>query len=259
MTARSAAIAILLAAGACALLWPDMADFLGSRTLASLRGSGSLTRTTTSSRDLHYLPRVPAREGIRAGLESGEPTMLVEFAALTRVAGRRLDAPEGRLAVYNALRSVNRLEGLEYYSASRGERRLLYKSSYRIASPADRRRLPDPLVSVPPAHDEIWVFQEDTTFGGNVYAVGYDNEPRSVLMKIANETTLRYLLMPLVQPGAMVLYFLVVPDGEELLFYAVAAARLGSPWSRAAGAVEQSFSHRVEAMYRWFSATLAGR
>jgi hypothetical protein len=178
--------------------------------------------------------------------------VVVEFLALARLPGRNLVSEAERLAIYNALRSVSRLEGLEYYSASRRQMRLLYKVSHRIASPSARKRMEDPLVNVPPPHDEIWVFQEDTTFGGNVYAVTYDSAPEWVLMRIANQTTIRSMLLPLVQPRNMVLHFLIVPDGEELLFYAVAAARLNGPWARAS-AVQESFSNRVEAMYRWFA------
>jgi hypothetical protein len=254
--AISAAIAICFYVVVCALAAGDAADFLGPRTLAAVRASGKLSRSASGSRDLRYLPAVAARDAIRAGVEAAQPTVVVELLALARLPGKTLSAGAGRLAVTNALRSVSRLEGLQYYSSSHGEMRLLYKASYRIASPAERKRLSDPLVAAPPPHEEIWVYQDDTTFGGNVYAVSYDNDPGSVTMRVANQTTLRYLLFPLVPPDGMVLYFLIVPDGEELLFYAVAAVRLSGPWARA-GALEQSFSYRVEAMYRWFAAMVS--
>jgi hypothetical protein len=242
-------LCLLAAAGAA--VHGDVSGVLGPRTLAALRSEGRLTRSASGSGDLRYLPRVPAGDAVRAGVGAIEPTVVVELLSLTRLDGRSLHLGTDRLAVSNALRSVSRLEGLRYYSASHGEPRVLYRSSFRIASPSDRTRLPDPLVSSPPPHEEICVFQDDTTFGGNVYAVSYDDAPDSLLMRVSNQTPFRYLLFTLVPPGGMALQFLIVPDGEELLFYAVAAVRLSGRWARP-GAVEQSFRNRVEAMERWF-------
>jgi hypothetical protein len=256
MPRRRSAIALCLVLLACARSSADLGDILGPRTLAAVRAAGKLTRNTADSHDLRYLPTVPGREAIRDSIDEARPTVVVELLALARRTGRRLEGAADRLAIANVLRSVSRLEGLQYYSASHGRMRLLYKTSYRIVSPENRHRLEDPLVTAPPAHEEVWVYQEDTTFGGNVYAVSYDIAERSVRMKVVNQTTMRYFVLPMVQPGGMVLSFLIVPDGEDLVFYAVAAARVNGPWARA-GAIQESFTNRVDAMYRWFGDLLA--
>ncbi len=248
--------AIIAVLGLLAARLPaDVSDVVSSRALASVRSKGQLTRSASSTADLRYLPSLACHDAVLAGVNAISPTVIVELLAWTRTEGARLDAPAGRLAVYNALRSMSRLEGLEYYSASHHAMRLLYRTSHRIVSPTDRSRLPDPLVSFPPSTDSIWVYQDDTTFGGNVFRVDYENAERYVLMRVANQNVMRFLLIPLVQAGGTVLYFVIVPDGEEILFYAVAAARLSGPLARV-GAVQESFSNRVEAMYRWFKSAL---
>jgi hypothetical protein len=251
MTSRIPAIGTCLFALACVHVRADLADILGPRTLASLRSRGELTRSATGSADLRYLPSIDGQAAVRKGVESAQPTVVVELLALAKGPNGRLDNDAGRLAVCNTLRSVSRLQGLEYYSTTQGAMRPLYRASYRIASPDNRRRLEDTVVSAPPDHEDIWVYQDDSTFGGNVYDVSYDNAPRYVQMRVANRTVLRYLLLPLVRPGGMVLYFLIVPDGDEFLFYAVAAVRLLGPWAPR-GRMEESFAHRVEAMHSWF-------
>ena len=238
-----------------AQLHADLGGVEGPRTLATVRERGQITRSAASSADLRYIPNLPSRDTILAGLDAISPTVVVELLAWTRVAGARLSEPAGRLLVYNALRSISRLEGLDYYSASHGEMRLLYRTSHRIAGPFDRSPLPDPLVSTPPERDTIWVYQDDTTFGGNVFRVSYENADRYVVMEITNHNVMRFFLIPLVPAGGTQLYFVTVPDGDEILFYAVAAARLSGPFARI-GAVQQSFANRIEAMYRWFRTAL---
>lgn len=255
MRPHRAAIVICFTAAVCAAAAADATGLLGAKTLSAIRSAGKLSRSATGGADLRYLPSIPERDAIRAAVEANNPSSVVELVALASLPGGSLDAEPGRLALCNAVRSVSRLEGLEYYSSTHGDMRLLYKASYRIASPADRKRMADPLVTTPPAHEDIWIYQDDTTFGGNVYTVSYDNAPGALIVRIANQATLRYLLFPVVPPGGMVLYFLIVPDGEEVLFYAVAAMRFSGPWVKAA-VVEKSFSYRVDAMYRWFAETL---
>ena len=74
---------------------------------------------------------------------------------------------ERELILYNIMRSVSTLQGLEYYSASRDEMRLLFEESWAVEDEDSKEPLPDPLVSAIPAEDSIYVHQKDKSFGKN--------------------------------------------------------------------------------------------
>jgi hypothetical protein len=235
----------------------EIRDIVGPLTLESVRSAGKLTRSAAGAENLLFVPWVAARKTVRAAIDAVQPTLVVELLAWERFEQDGLETPEGRLRIHNTLRAVSRLEGLHYYSASRRRVHLLYRTSHRIAAPSVRDRMPDPVVNVAPAAQTFWVYQDDTTFGANVFEITYEDGPEYVLMRAANTTVMRSLLLPVVRSGGMVSQFIIVPWGNEVLFYAVAAARLVGPWASSLGAAQVSFTNRVSAMWDWFRAQIA--
>jgi hypothetical protein len=67
---------------------------------------------------------------------------------------------------------------------------------------------------------------------------------------------MRYLLLPMVKPLDSVSFILLIPSGEEILFYGISGARtmrlLGLERSK-----EDSFYNRLKAIYGWFGDRMA--
>lgn len=151
------------------------------------------------------------------------------------------------------LNSVHSLEGFEYWSASRQRMRTLYAEVYRVDSPSKVLKLPDPtgIPEAAPGYSRVfYAYQRDLTFGGNVQKYAIRIGPASVVMTNENATTLRYFLLPLVQPGKMRARILIVPCAEGLLVHFMSTLEA---LDVAAGRVFESAGNKALAVLGWFA------
>ncbi|MCG8454400.1 MAG: hypothetical protein MI717_14605 [Spirochaetales bacterium] len=163
-----------------------------------------------------------------------------------------MNPQERELTLYNILRSVSTLQGLEYYSASRGEMRLLFEESWAIANEKDITAQPNPLVSTIPPSDEIFIYQKDKSFGKNRYTMGFEARPDAMAIEINNLTPLRYAgFIKVVDSQAMQIHLIVVPTQEGLLLYGAMAARTANIKAFRDKA-RSSFTNRVIAITEWY-------
>jgi hypothetical protein len=201
-------------------------------------------------------PESPFTAEIRRGLQALNPRIGIEIKLAIPVAERAF-TEEGRLEMYNILRSVSTMEGLEYYSASDEEMQVFYHESYAVAGPDGDERIPDPVVDRIPPESELWAFQRDGSFGRNVQHLQYTTRDDSFLVSIENETTMVYAIVPLVRPGNLRTFLLVrpLPDRGELLFYGNLAVRVPAMFGMQDRA-RDSFYNRIVALHDWFTGEL---
>ena len=134
--------------------------------------------------------------------------------------------------LYNALRAVSELRGVEYFSASRNRYRVLYHESFFVADRASRQPVPDPVVASVPSEETLLLYQRDTTFGRNLYEATYVADDHGVALQLSNLTTMWLSIIPLVPPGNFRTLVVAYPTDAGLLLYAVAALRAADPRSR---------------------------
>ena len=162
------------------------------------------------------------------------------------------DAAERRLILYNIMRSVSTLQGLEYYSASREEMRLLFEESWMIDGEKGREALPDPLVSSVPAEDSFYVHQKDKSFGSNTQLMNFRAAGQVIAVDIVNRTPMRYRgLIRVVDPGNMQIHLIAVPVEEGILIYGTMSARTRDVKAFLDRA-RNSFTNRVIALAGWY-------
>ena len=168
-----------------------------------------------------------------------------------------MDEAERRLRIYNILRSVSTLEGLEYYSASRGKMRLLFEESWAVADAArPRAALADPLVKSIPAKDSIIIHQKDKTFASNRSTMRFRAEGQVFAAEIVNITPMRYKgLIRVADPGNMQTHFIIVPVREGIVIYGAIAARTRDVRAFVERA-RNSFTNRVIALTGWYRSRL---
>ncbi len=205
---------------------------------------------------MELAPQSPFTEEIREGLQALKPRIGIEISLAIPVSEEAF-TEEGRLQIYNILRSVSTMEGLEYYSASDEEMQVFYHESYALDGPDGDTRVPDPVVDAIPAESEIWAFQRDGSFGRNVQHLQYTARDDSFLVSIENETTMVYTIVPMVRPGNLRTFLLVRPAPEqgELTFYGNLAVRVPAMFGMQDRA-RNSFYNRIVALHDWFSEEL---
>lgn len=216
------------------------------------KGSAKAISSGTTSLALCPLVRI---DSVRSRIEEFGPSVVVEalyaYEKPARASGRSWTDAE-RQRVYQALRSIHGLEGMEYYSASRKAMRTFYDKSYAIDGPKTKNRVPDPGLGPVPASERIFALQRDLTFGENVYRYEYGAAPKALWFEQTNLTTMSYGILPLVGPEKLRTILVVADTDAYLLLYAVVAANPPAiPGVQ--GKMKDSFSNRSDALYRWFS------
>jgi len=228
-----------------------LASFLPA-ALASRLLTGENLVAVNSGREpeLHLVARHPAATTLLEALKELKATIVVESLSFWPRPDIEPSVSEP-LLVYNILRSVGSMQGIEYYSASRKTMRLFYEYSSLIAGPNDRTAIADSWQAVIPTNETIFARQKDLSFGDNIYKIQLQHVPAGFLHSIVNLTSLTYSLIPVARPGNMLTQVLVLLTDEGILFYVVSGSNtLLLPGLK--GKLESSFSNRAAAIFSWF-------
>lgn len=226
-------------------------------TLSARLAEAEVIRHSSSGKDagLMMAPDHHAAKDIRLAVAAENPDIIVEALFLWRAPDETFPL-EGTLAVYNVLRSISTLQGIEYYSASRKKFRLLYEYSSLITGPEDQTPIQDTrLDRLPLSSETLYARQRDLTFGDNRYRILLSYGSDYFTEHSTNLTNLSLGIIPLAGPGAVHVRLLVVRVDEGLLFYVASSARVALiPGVRSK--LETSFGNRATAVYNWFSREL---
>jgi hypothetical protein len=209
----------------------------------------------------------------------GKAALLPEFAPRSAPAGealarlRSIDANLIAEAVYflersapvdpiaelekaaETLRSFSTHEGIQYWSASRNRLWTLYSESYAVDSPRSGKRIPDPRAGEPSEGEGAFVFQRDSTFGGNFYRYDFLSDGASIALVGKNLGDLKYLLLPIIGEGRLETAICAIPVKEGIIVYGLSAARAFLP-PGTEGRILASFSNRADALFAWFSRSM---
>ncbi len=147
------------------------------------------------------------------------------------------------------------MKGITYYSVTRGRQMVLFLQSYAISAPFRSAQVPDPVFRDIPREDDLFTFQEDSSFGKNTYREHFAFRDDHLVVKMENLTTISFMLVPIIRPHNLVSQVILVPAGKDLLFYGVAYLRTGMPIGDHRGK-EESLKNRLIAMASWLRSRL---
>ncbi len=255
MRFRLLAIQMLLLA-AFAHAEDSLAALVAQGSLETLRAGKTVSASLPADGTVSLLPSVDSRDSLLAEVKVLHPTLGAELLQVLPGPGIVLESPEGMLLLYNILHSVSSLSGTTYWSVTHGKDRVLFTQSYAIAGPSRTDRIDDPVFSAIPADDELFTFQEDSSFGKNTYEEHFTARPDHLLVKTENLSTVSLFFIPIVQPRNFVSHVILVPSGTDVLFYGLACIRTGMPLGDRTSRVE-SLQNRLKAMAGWLGKRLA--
>jgi hypothetical protein len=249
-------VAMLVLFACASLLFADLPPALRGlfppEAAAQLEGKGEVTAVFKENGTLAFLPRLAAAAPLAAKVAAIKPMFGVEVCLLHKPGPKKADTREGLLGLYNNLLKVSSLKGILYYSVTRHTMREFFTESYRIDGPETKVKLADLTVADPaPAATSIFTFQNDSSFGENIYRIDYKVEAGSILMMMENVTKIWYGIFPLVDPGNFAYLILVYPAGDYLVFYSVVCVKGANPFGLLESRTE-SFYNRIKALDEWF-------
>ncbi len=240
----------------------DILPAISSSGNSALMNDGELLRFHGDGVSPGLLPKTSLTAGIARQMITGDLNIGIEglfFTPLSELPEKYREMPpeDRRLTLYNILRSVSSLQGLEYYSASRGEMRLLFEESWAIADvKKPKASLADPLVSTILAEDTIMIHQKDKSFNNNESSMTFRAGSNAFAADIINLTPMRYKgFIRIADPGDMQIHLIVVPVEEGLLMYGTMSARTLNVKAFLDRA-QNSFTNRVIALAGWYKTRL---
>lgn len=231
----------------------EMVGAITQEELETLTGEGEVT-------NLYAAPDGPRlatgfADRIAEDIRRIRPRLGVEVLFLASASGHFVIDP----SVFSTLQSISTMEGIEYYSQSRGYMRTLFHESYVIDGPESRNRTPDPVRTTVPETDRLYVFQRDSSFGRNVYQLDYLVDGDAIFLTMTNLTRMLYQgIIPAVGPEQLVFHIIVRPVGDQLLFYGHSGANALTLFG-IEDRIQMSFYNRIVALHSWFVSQLDAR
>jgi hypothetical protein len=229
---------------------------LGRALFNRLNAMGAIENTFERDEPLSLFPNIPIKDRIITEVSLLNPTMGVEllltYSPPFENEGLYRDTSRYHRTIYNILRSVSTLKGIEYYSASRKRMRIFFHDAFSIASPKDRTPIPDPLVEEIPIHETRHAFLKDSSLGDYVAEVYYHYHFDYLAMRIQNVTGLWRFIFRLIEARKLNMFVLLVPEEDRILFYGLCYVDAPNIMG-IAEAKTASFFNRLRALQAWFA------
>ncbi|MGN0729465.1 DUF6675 family protein [Treponema sp.] len=166
--------------------------------------------------------------------------------------------PKGNIGLDKAseiLRSVSKMQGMQYYSNGEKKWTTLYHDAYCIAGPQDRTRVDD---KTDGSADGLvqYCLLNDNSLGKSNYEVSYFQTENEISMKLVNTTPVYYKFLKAVKPGNIHINLVMTICDDYIVVYMNVKASFFS-----LGVVEKrmkkSLLNRLDAIFTWFSGQIA--
>lgn len=148
------------------------------------------------------------------------------------------------------IRSVSTMEGIKYYSNSNKKTETLYKKSYTINNPDDKKRIPDQ-TDADATELSTYVYQEDNSFGKTVYKADIRQTENEVVMVLRNVEPIKFGFINAVKNKNLSISFHFMDKGDFIVTYIYAQIKFPA-LSIFENKVSESFRARIDAIYEWF-------
>jgi hypothetical protein len=233
-----------------------MSFLFSDEDLATIAEKGRISKYFSGNERPAFTPNEAIATAIAIDIDSIDANLGVEALFRDEIG----DEDPDMLRFANLLLSFSKLEGLEYFSASRGKLRLLFEESYIASTSRDSHvkdnalpaRISDPRISGLPATSTSILYQKDLTFGSSLYEATLEASSEMIHVRLENLTPFRYGPIRLIKSHEMRLHIYLVHGDEYLYYYSVFCAR-----SFRLPIMDQkiftSFYNRIAALYGWFA------
>lgn len=228
-------------------------DYFSKELYMQLEKEGEITRTFSGRNRLSLIPDLDLSREIIADVNSLDPKIGVEILYMIDMPEhiKAMSADERNLHLYNSMRKISSMQGIEYYSRSREKMRLLFEESFMVDALKSKTALPDSLVKSIPEKDRLICFQKDLSFGKNYYQLDYSCSAEAVSLRYMNLDSMYYSLIRAVAPENLHIHLLVLCIEDRIVIYSVSAADVFSLFGFDKK-VEGSFYERLKAIRNWF-------
>ena len=235
----------------------DILPQLTPQERAELREKKELVYYTDGAPDFRFLPSIPLSVRVKAYFQGFSPNVGDEALFLlpytpAQPSQRTESSATTLLPLYNRLRAVSTLSGIQYRSSKAKGMRVLFSDVYAVKDLKSKAKIPDPLVQIIPPEDSFPIHLVDANFGSEYYEASYLVKDNTIVFGLKNLTSLKYIF-PVIGAQQFRTQLVIIPLDSELLVYGVAAVEAGD-LVRSLIHLPSAFYKRIEALKNWFAA-----
>lgn len=225
-------------------------EILGKENFELLNQNGKIQSNEFKPKEAKFslLPDTELSNKIAEELASNEgelPSLIGENIYL--IPKENIDLNEASVI----LRSVSKMEGMQYYSNGEKNWTTLYHDAYCIAGPQDRTRVDDKTEGS--ANGLVqYCLLNDNSLGKTHYEVSYFQTENEISMKLVNTTPVYYKFIKAVKPENVHINLVMTICDDYVVVYMNVKANffsLGVLEKR----MQKSLLNRLDAIYTWFS------
>ncbi len=224
-------------------------EIVGNANLELLKAEGSIHTNEFDPKEvnLKLIPETKLSAKIIEAWAEDEnlPSLIGENLYL--VSKQKISIEEASII----LRSVSKMEGMEYYSNRAKKITTLYKNAYCIAGPNDKTQVPDNTEGNADGLVQFCLLN-DNSLGEVSYKVSYCQTESEISMNLVNTTAVTYGPVKAVKPGNLSISLVMTICDDYVIVYMNLKAKflsLGFLEKR----IQRSLLSRLDAIFSWFS------
>lgn len=229
---------------------------LGKDKALELKGKKNLTKVNNKNKNPEMIPDNRfIKDLIEKSFQTVEPNLFVESLNLYPKSVQDTNkewANQDKINLYNQLLKLSSLKGIEYFSKTKNKMRILYEESFVIEDSLKNDPIDDPYFLFPPEQLTLFVKQEDTTFGENIYKYQYYFHSDGLFFVQENVSSISYGIIPVVGKNKQKSIVAVFDTGDYLVVYLLSMAKASSIPGMGKR-IKESFSNRTNALMEWFT------
>ena len=241
--------------------YPKLEDILNSEYISELRENNKISRffTEKDNSDFQFYPDLELSKIVTKKWKStrqDSPNFTIE--SIYRLEKSKADKEftgenfEKILfedaKIKKILRSVSKMEGIEYYSNSRKRTEILYSKAFTVNNPTERKKIVD---NFDYSENPIYVLLDDNSFGEYLSIINYDSKDFENCFEYVNIDNINYGIIKAVEPYNMQVFIDVINCEDEIILYVYIQSKMDVP-AIFKNKIYDSFVARTDALFEWF-------
>lgn len=241
--------------------YPKLEDILNSEYISELRENNKISRffTEKDNSDFQFYPdlelsKIATKKWKSTRQDSPNFTIesiyrLEKSKADKEFTGENIEKFLFEDAkIKKILRSVSKMEGIEYYSNSRKRTEILYSKAFTVNNPTERKKIVD---NFDYSENPIYVLLDDNSFGEYLSIINYDSKDFENCFEYVNIDNINYGIIKAVEPYNMQVFIDVINCEDEIIVYVYIQSKMDVP-AIFKNKIYDSFVARTDALFEWF-------
>ena len=239
--------------------YPKLEDIIDSKYINELKENNKISRffTEKDNSDFQFYPDLELSKNATKNWKStrqDNPNFTIESIyrlekSKQEFSGKDLDKIIFEDAkIKKILRSISKMEGIEYYSNSRKRTEVLYSKAYTVNNPTERKKVEDNFNYL---ENPIYVLLDDKSFGEYLSVINNDSKGFENCFEYLNIDNINYGIIKAVEPNNMQVFLDVINCEDEIIVYVFIQSKMDVP-AIFKSKIYDSFVARTDALFDWF-------